>query len=115
MKNFIQKGEYLDFVAPVGGVTSGTAVLIGGILVVPVVSADAGAVFSGCAEGVFELPKEATADFAAGDPVYWDDTAKEFDEADSGRFQCATCVEAAAASTTVVKVKLKGDAVIAEA
>ena len=72
MRNFVQSGEMLDLVAPSGGVVAGKLYLIGGLLVVASVTADAGVTFSGATEGVFDLDAKSTDTFAPGDPVYWD-------------------------------------------
>jgi predicted RecA/RadA family phage recombinase len=112
MKNLIQPGNNLTLTAPAGGVVSGNAYLIGGLLVVAIISADAGEQFTAYSEGVCELPKEdSAAAFDEGDVAYWDDTAKEFDESAVGRYGAATVIAAAVAADKTVKVKLFGHAV----
>jgi predicted RecA/RadA family phage recombinase len=116
MKNYQQSGNILDLTAPVGGVVSGNAYLIGGLLAVANADADAGDIFAGTVEGVVELPKESTtAAFTEGERVYWDDGNSQMDEAATGRYFAGTAVEAAGASATTVKVKLLGYATEAEA
>lgn len=109
MKNAVQRGHILDFVAPSGGVVSGIAYLFNGLLAVAQTTKDVGETFAGSTEGVFELPKESSAAaFAVGEPVYWDDSAKEMNVSATGRYEVGTCVEAAQIADTTVKVKLKG-------
>lgn len=57
MKNFIQEGKVVTAVAPTGGVTSGIAVVIGALCLIPAVSAAEGEEFEGCTEGVYTFPK----------------------------------------------------------
>ena len=111
----VQNGKMIDFAAPVGGAVSGVAFLVGGMLVVPQTSAAAGEMVACSTEGVHEVAKEATAIFAAGDVAYWDDSAEKLDETASGSFGNCTVTEAAAASTTSVRVKLHGFSVVSEA
>lgn len=56
-RNFIQPGDVLTLTAPSGGVVSGTAYLIGGLLVVAQNTAAQGVAFEGRTVGVFTLPK----------------------------------------------------------
>jgi len=113
MKNFNQPGNIVSLTAPVGGVVSGTAYLIGALFGVALHSADAGESFEMSIEGVFTLPKESTAAFTEGEIVFWDDTAKELDESAAGRFAVGVAVAAAVATTTTVAVKLNGVGVVA--
>lgn len=79
MRNHIQPGNALDFVAPSGGVISGKPLVIGSLFVVPSTTAAEGEAFSGDMVGVFEFDAavHATTQAAAvGDKYYWDNTAK---------------------------------------
>ena len=60
MKNFISEGKTFTFTAPVGGVTSGDVLSIGGVTVVAHEDAEAGADFVGLTCGVFSLPTAST-------------------------------------------------------
>jgi predicted RecA/RadA family phage recombinase len=60
MKNYIQGGNELTLTAPSGGAVSGTAYLIGSVVVVAKVTADEGELFVGSRCGVFSLPALAT-------------------------------------------------------
>ena len=71
MKNFVQEGHALDFVAD-AAVKAGVPVLIGVILVVPATNAAAGQTYSGWIEGVYTLPCQAQAWAGPGLALYWD-------------------------------------------
>ena len=112
--NQVQKGCILDLTAPGGGVVSGEAVLINGLLAVPMTTVAATEKFAGAVDGVFEIAKEATtAAFTEGELVYWDDGNARVDESASGRYEVGFAVAAAIATDTTVKVKLKGFSVAA--
>lgn len=72
MKNFKQWGHTLEFTAPAGGVTSGTPVLIGGVFVIPEISAAAGEPFTGLRVGVSTLDKTTGEAWAEGQAAFWD-------------------------------------------
>lgn len=77
MDNFLSSGDVIAPVAPEGGVTAGVPVLIGGLFVVPRVSADAGDIFPGVADGVIRLPKATGFAPSAGAVAYWDEADEE--------------------------------------
>lgn len=107
MKNFISPGKTMTFTAPAGGVTSGTPVLIGSLLVIPVASAAAGALFEGETEGVFTLAKTAGATWAEGQVLYWDSATSSFTTATSATARRAGAAAAAAQNAdTSGKVRL---------
>lgn len=73
MSNFRQEGHApLKFTAPAGGVTVDVPVIIGGWVVIPQDTVDAGETFSGCITGVWNLPKASGFAPAAGDIAYFD-------------------------------------------
>lgn len=76
MKNFVQPGAAIDFIAPAGGVVGGAGFLLGTIFGVVRHSAAQGQKSILDLEGVFALPKTAGNTPAPGAKVYWDDTAK---------------------------------------
>lgn len=76
MKTFIQPGDAIDFIAPVGGVVGGAGFLLGAIFGVVRHTAAAGEKSILDLEGVFTLPKTAANTPAPGAKLYWDDTAK---------------------------------------
>jgi predicted RecA/RadA family phage recombinase len=111
MINAGKSGKVIDFVAPSGGVVSGTPVLIGAILVIPVASAVAGETFAGELRGQFTLAKASGA-ITAGAAMYWDDTAKNVTTtSNTGANKLVGFAPLAAASgDTTVDVVLNGTA-----
>lgn len=75
-KNYIQPGAVLDHVAA-AALTSGTPILIGKRLAVPLKNAAIGETVSVQVEGVFKLTKVTADVVAQGALLYWDDTAKK--------------------------------------
>lgn len=59
-------------------------------------------------EGVYELPKLASAVIAAGARVSWDDTAKQINVPGTGRFPVGAAIEAAGNGATTARVRLDG-------
>lgn len=107
MQNYYKSGRVLTFTAPAGGVTSGTPVLIGSLVVIPAASAAVGLQFEGETEGVFTVPKTAGAAWAEGQVLYWDSTAGSFATAPSATARRAGAAAAAALSAdTTGKVRL---------
>jgi len=113
MKNYIQEGRLITVAAPAGGVTSGDGILIGSLFGVASKTAAAGETVTIATEGVFDLPKLASAVIAAGDPVAWDDTAKQVNVPGTGRYPIGTAIEAAGNGATIVRVRLDGVATAA--
>lgn len=75
MTNYVQEGKILTLVAPYT-VTSGQGALVGtifGVATGDITSAASGEFMT---QGVFDLTKD-TSVFAAGDRVYWDNSAKK--------------------------------------
>lgn len=112
MKNFVQKGDSLEFVAPAGGVVSGQGYAFGSATekLVGVADHDADAaeraIFA--TEGVFEFGKLGGEDFVEGEPVYWDDTAKLIKKSAVGYIPCGYSVQTTAGAATKIEVKLSG-------
>ncbi len=113
MKNYIQEGRIITVVTPVGGVTSGDAMVIGALFGVATKTAAAGETIAIATEGVFDLPKLASAVIAAGDPVAWDEAAKQVNVPGAGRYPIGTAIEAAGNGATIVRVRLDGVATTA--
>jgi predicted RecA/RadA family phage recombinase len=101
--------------APAGGVTSGDGVVIGALFGVASKTAAAGETVTVATEGVFDLPKLASAVIAAGDPVAWDNSAKQVNAPATGRYPIGTAIEAAGNGATIVRVRLDGVATQAAA
>jgi len=75
-RTYKQPGDVLPLTAPTGGVTAGTPVLIGGLLVVPQNTAAEGEPFEGMRTGVHTLPKTSAQAWTQLAKVYWDNTNK---------------------------------------
>lgn len=106
MKNFSQPGLVVDLVAPEGGVTSGTPVLIGAMIVIPQASADAGDKFAALIEGVAEVAKLSTDEPGPGDKLNWDDSNSEFKLATGDLDDAAIALESKVSGDTKILVKL---------
>lgn len=111
MRNGIQDGKAMTFTAPSGGVVSGTPVLIGALLVVPVTTNAEGERFAGETEGVIQHTKVGSQAWTEGQKIFWDNTNKRFTNASAtGLFPCGVAAEAVsnAAGNTLGKVRLDG-------
>lgn len=113
--NYQQEGDVIDFTAPAGGVLAGTAYLIGQLLVVALVSAAAGATFSGKATGVWELPKLSAQAWTEGALVYWDNSNKRLTTVATGNTLVGVAAAAAANPSATGLARLNGAARPAEA
>lgn len=96
--NFIQPGCTMTFIAPTGGVTSGVAVLIGGLVVVPNTTAAQTVAFEGTVEGVYTLAKATGTAWTAWQVLYFDSANSNFVTAQSATARRAGVATAAAAS-----------------
>ena len=114
-RSFIQPGDVLTLIAPAGGVTAGTGVLVGSQFTIAKTTAVATAVFDGDAVGVHSHAKAASQAWTAGQVVYWDDTNKIFSNVATvgffGQGGVFIAVEAVAggAGDTTGKVRLTGN------
>ena len=113
--NFSQEGKIVQFTAPSGGVVSGTAYLIGGLLGVALTTQVAGALCEFAVEGVFLLPKATGAAWTEGAVLYWDNTAKNVTTTTTSNYRvgCAARVGGEASGNTTGMVRLDGIAVTA--
>lgn len=109
MKNCIQQeAKILTLIAPSGGVVSGSVYKIGELIVVAMISAAEGAKFQGVVEGVFELTKVTLDDVAAGDPLFWDNSAKKLTKTAAANRLVGAAIEAADDAATTVKCRFNG-------
>ena len=109
MQNYVKEGKVLRLVAPVGGVTSGTPVVIGGMFVIPMDTADATETFSAYCEGVFSLTKATGYAPDAGDAAYFDDTTEEVEGTDAtDNRRIGVFSESAISGATTCYVRLDG-------
>lgn len=98
MNDYLQSGVTQEFTAPGGGVVSGVPLLIGGLVVVPVVTAAVGVRFNAIVQGVCTLPKTAGVAWTEGQVLYWDSAAGSFATANSATARRAGVANAAALS-----------------
>lgn len=111
-RTFVQPGNTIDAVAPVGGVTSGVPVMVGALFGVPEVSAAAGATYSLNVVGVHRLPK-ANVELQAGAIAYFDTATSQIGATGTGKYPVGTVLEHAAAPDTSCVVRLNGVAATA--
>ena len=106
MKNFVQEGHALDYVAPAGGVVSGEPLLIGTVLVIPAITAPEGAPFSGWIEGVYTLPCATGTVWDLNVALYWDATNKRVTTTATGNTKIGMTAEAKTGTPARGAVKL---------
>jgi predicted RecA/RadA family phage recombinase len=107
-KNYKQPGNVIDITAG-ANLTSGTPVVVGTLLAVPLTDIANGDVGAAQIEGVFELPKLGTAVITAGAKLIWDVSAGQFIIASAATGDldgCAVAIAAAGNGTTTVLAKL---------
>lgn len=108
MKNYQGPGDTLTLIAPAGGVTSGKAVLVGALVVIPMNDAAAGATFEGKTNEAFDNQlKAGGAAWTAGQVLYFDSADSTFKTATGATARRAAVAAAdAAAGDTTGSVKL---------
>jgi len=113
MKNYIQNGDMITVIAPVGGVNSGQGILVGSLFGIVAATAAEGEAVEIATTGVFDLPKDAATVIEPGDRVAWDNTAKEIALPSVGLYPVGLAVTAAGNGATTVRVRLDGVATVA--
>lgn len=108
MKNYVQPEEIVEFTAPGGGVTAGTGVKIGDVLVIAMDTVAAGLKFRGLLKGVVDHAKLSAQAWTEGAQVNWDDTNKRFTTVTTGNYRAGVAAAAAANPTATGKVLLAG-------
>jgi len=108
MENYVAPGEVVELTAPTGGVVSGTAYLIGGLVIVALVTAAEAAKFNALVTGVVEHAKVSAQAWTEGAKLYWDDTAKNFTTTASGNTLVGVAAAAAANPSATGKIRLDG-------
>lgn len=112
MGKFRAPADIMDFTAPSGGVTVGTFLLIGALLVFANVSADEGELFAGVRKGLFaDVDKATGSAWTEGAKIYWDDTNSRFTTAASGNTLVGVAAAAAASADSTGSVLLTGQVV----
>ena len=114
-KTFVQPGDTIDAVAPVGGVTSGGVVVVGNLIGVAQSSALEAETYALALTGVWTLPKASGA-ILVGASVWWDSSGGNVANASgSGLYPLGCAVAAAGANDTTCLVRLDGVATAAVA
>ncbi|MBX9757217.1 MAG: DUF2190 family protein [Beijerinckiaceae bacterium] len=107
MQNYVQAGDSLTVTAPYA-TESGQGVQVGRIFGVAVADADSADEVVIKRSGVFTMAKTAGAAWAVGDPLYWNDTAREFTRTASGNDYAGVAVAAALSAATTGDVSIFG-------
>ena len=107
MKNYVQPGNTVTLTAPYA-VSSGDGLLVGAIFGVAAGTAALGEPVEAALTGVYDLKKVASQAWAAGDKVYWDNTAKEATRTTTSNTLIGVAVVAVAggAGDTIGRVRL---------
>ncbi len=107
MKNYVQPGNTITLTAPYD-VASGDGLLVGAIFGVATGSAVSGDAIEAALVGVFDLTKVGSQAWAAGDKIYWDNTAKQATKTVTSNTLIGVATEAVGngAGETVGRVRL---------
>lgn len=107
MKTYVQPGNTITLTAPYA-VASGDGLLVGSIFGVAAGTAAIGEAVEAALTGVYDLKKVASQAWAAGDKVYWDNTAKEATKTTTSNTLIGVAVVAVAggAGDTIGRVRL---------
>jgi predicted RecA/RadA family phage recombinase len=105
---FIQDGDVEEFTAPTGGVTVNIPLFIGGLFVIPQVTALVGVRFQSYVEGVHLLPKTTTDTWVEGEPLYWDAANTKLSNDSSLGLPVGVAHAAATSSDTTGIIRLAG-------
>lgn len=107
MKNFVQKGDVLNYANSGAAIKSGDVVpLTAGIGVAAVDIAATTGVGAVGVEGVYSIAKEAPLVITQGDKLYWDNSAKKLTKTAMSNTLCGFAFESAVSAATTVLVKL---------
>ena len=105
MKNYIQDGQIIDFIATTNTV-AGQAYYINDIVVVAMLTVKAGQRCPMLCNGVVELPKAPSETFLQGQILYWDNVAKRLTLNSSGTKRCGFTAEPASFGDTNCRIYL---------
>lgn len=107
--NYLQPGSILTLTAPSGGVVAGTPILIGGLLVIPTVTAAATVSFAGGTVGVWTITKTANETWTEGQAIFWDAAnSKASNDPAVGILPIGSAAAAAASADAGGAVRLTG-------
>lgn len=106
MNNFRQESHKPVTLTAPAAVVSGEPLVIGGLFVVPQISADSGDPFTALTEGVFVLAKVTGTAFSEGDPAYWDVADEEVNDDSAGNNCIGHFLKDAASNDTTALVRV---------
>lgn len=106
--NFKQPGDVVELAAPSGGVVTGIPELIGGLFLVPLVTAAATVRASFQAVGVWTLAKTSAQAWTEGQKIFWDDGNSRCDSDSTVGPLIGVAVAVAANPTATGVVRLNG-------
>jgi len=106
--NYIQPGEKLTLTAPSGGVISGNAYLIGGLLVIASITAVEDDEFTCSTVGVWTLPKTTGEVWTELQKLYWNDSTKKLTTTATDGALVGVATAAALTGDTTGPVRLNG-------
>lgn len=108
MKNFVKKGDVLDYVNGSGDdIASGDVVDLGigiGVAAANIADTETGSL---AMEGVFSLPKTNPLVISQGDKCFWNNSTKKITKTAGSNTLAGYCVEAAASTDAFVKVSIE--------
>jgi len=96
--NFVQEGCVIELAAPTGGVVGGTAILVGSLVLIPMVTAAQTVRTTFARAGVFTVAKATGVAWTEGQILYFDSAAGNFATAASATARRAGFATLAAAS-----------------
>lgn len=108
MQNYVQDGHALDLVAPYD-VASGGGFKVGQFIAIAAVDAVSGATLAGYVEGVYDVLAEGAGSgqvWAAGDLIYWDNTAKQFTKTSTSNTKAGYAVSAKLTAGVLGRLRL---------
>jgi predicted RecA/RadA family phage recombinase len=112
MKTAIESGDVLTLAAPSGGVVSGSAYLIGSLIVVATETVAQTLPFVGLVVGVVDLPKVAEEGWVQGEKLYWDVSPAGLTKISSGNTLVGVAVDPVAAVVALATSALAADLAI---
>jgi predicted RecA/RadA family phage recombinase len=109
MKYYVQPGNIITLTAPYA-VTSGDGLLVGSIFGVASGTVALGDPVETAVEGVYDPKKVASQAWAAGDKIYWDNTARQTTKTLTANTLIGVATEAVAGGATdlIGRVRLNG-------
>jgi predicted RecA/RadA family phage recombinase len=112
MKTFVESGQALTLTAPSGGVVSGSAYLIGSLVVIATETVAQTLPFEGIPVGVVDLPKVAEQGWTEGEKLYWDVSPAGLTTTSSGNTLVGVAIQPVPAVVTIATDALAADLAI---